>query len=106
MVTQARENITATQSLRDTLSFMKRSKKNFELEEQDNGDVFWNKVLVKAKGENRINIKDEESDIRPTIHSYFNNTKLTTKPMDDEDKLIVSNIIEDVHKKGFYIIKD
>ena len=36
--TPAIENKTVTQSLHDTL------------EKKDNGDVFWNKVLVKARG--------------------------------------------------------
>ena len=97
--TPAIENITATQPLRDTPSFTKRSKYFLKLEEKDNGEVFWNKALVKAKRENRIDIKDEEYDKNPTIQAYFTNTKLTTEPMDDEDKLTVSNIFKDV---GFY----
>ena len=94
--TLALEKITATQSLRDTLSFLKRSRNFFKLEAKDNGDVFWNKVLVKAKRENRINIKDEDYVINPTIQLYFTNTKLTTKPLDNEDKLTVFNSLENV----------
>ena len=67
-----------------------------KLEEKDNGEVFWNKVLVKAKRENRIKFKDEEYDINPTIQAYFTNTKLTTKHMDDLDKLTAFNILKDV----------
>ena len=54
--TPAIENITSTRSLRDTLSFMKKSKNIFKLEEDDDGKVFWNKIPVKALGENRISI--------------------------------------------------
>ena len=55
---------------------MKKSKKIFKLEEKDNGNVFWNKIRIKALGENRISIKDEEYDIKPNIQAYFTNTKL------------------------------
>ena len=48
--TPATENITATQSLRDTLSFLKKSKNFFKLVENNDGKVFWNKVPIKAKG--------------------------------------------------------
>ena len=58
--TPAIENITGTQSLRDTLTHMKGSKNFFKLEEKANGQVFWNKIPIKAIGENRISIKDQE----------------------------------------------
>ena len=34
-----------------------------------------------------------------TIQSYFTNTKLTNKPMEDEDKITVFNTLKNV---GFY----
>ena len=37
--------------------------------------------------------------MKPSIEAYFKNNKLTTKPMDDEDKLTVFNIRKNV---GFY----
>ena len=43
--TPAIENTTTSQSLRDTLSFMKRSKNFFKLE-QDGNKVFWNKIKI------------------------------------------------------------
>ena len=49
-------DITSTsQSLRDTLSFMKKSKNFFKLE-QDGQDVFWNKTPIIPQGENRVSI--------------------------------------------------
>ena len=50
--TPANENITCTQSLGDTLSFMKRSKNFFKLEEKGNGKVSLKDVFVKPIGEN------------------------------------------------------
>ena len=61
--TRAIENTTTSQSLPDTLSFMKTSKNFFKLE-KDGKKVFWNKIPIKALGENRISIKDREYDIK------------------------------------------
>ena len=100
--TPAIENTSTSQSLRDTLSFMKESKKFFKLEQTDKDKVFWNKNPIKPLGENRISIKDHEYDIKPNIQAYFTNTKQTTKNMDDEDKLTVYDILK---KTGFYSMR-
>ena len=99
--TPAIENTTTSQSLRDTLSFMKRSKNFFKLEQNGN-EVFWNKTPIKALGKNRTSIKNQEYDIKPNIQAYFINTKLTTKNMDDEDKSTMYNILKNT---GFYSMK-
>ena len=44
--------------------------------------------------ENRIDINVEDYDNNPIIQDYFSNTKLTTKTMDNEDKLTVFNILK------------
>ena len=104
--TLAIENISSTRSLRDTLSFMKKSKNFFKLEEDDDGKVFWNKIPIKALGEKRNSIKNQEYDIKPNMQNYFTNTKLTTKNMDDDDKSTVYYILKNIgfysmrHKKG------
>ena len=82
---------------------MKESKSFFKLVEKDNGQVFWNKISIKALAENRISIKDQEYDIKPNIQKYFTITKLTTKLMDNEDKLSVYDILKNT---GFYSMKD
>ena len=96
--TPAIDNTSTTQSLRDTLAFMKRSKKFFKLEQEGNR-VFWNKIPVIPQGENRVGIKGEEFDITPNIQNYFTNTKLTTKRMNNEDKSTVYDILKNT---GFY----
>ena len=96
--TPAVENITVSDSLRDTLSFMKKSNNFFKLE-QDGKKVFWNKILFIPLGGNRISIKDEECDIKPNIQNYFIKTYLTTKNMSNEDKLTIHDILTDI---GFY----
>ena len=99
--TPATENTTISNSLRDTLSFMKKSKNFFKLE-QDGNKVSWNKIPFKALGENRISINEKEYDIKPNIQNYFTNTRLTTKHMDNDDKSTVYDIIKDI---GFYFLR-
>ena len=55
------ETITTTQSLRDTLTLLKRSKTVFKKEEKPNGDVFWNSVYIQPLGERKLmlNMKKE-----------------------------------------------
>ena len=62
--------------------------------------------FLKPLGENRVRIEVEEYDINPSIQAYFTNTRLTTKHMEDENKLTVFNTLKNVgfhdniHKKG------
>ena len=86
--TPAIENITVTQSLRDTLALMKRSKNSFKVETKENGGMFWNGVFNKPLGDNNVSNKNEEYDINPDIQAYFTTTKLTTKRMDVEKNCI------------------
>ena len=81
---------------------MKGSKNFFKLVGKYDSQVFWNKIPIKALGENRNSIQDQEYDIKPNIQTYFIITKLTTKNMDDEDKL---TIYDKLKNTGFYSIK-
>ena len=72
--TPAIKVITGTLSLRDTLTHTKGSKNSFKLVEKDNCQVFWNKITIKALGENRISIKNQEYDIKLNIQNNFTNT--------------------------------
>ena len=91
--TPAIENTTVSRSLLDTLAHMKGNKNFFKLLEKD-GEVFWNKIPTKASGENKISFKYQEYDIKPIFQTYFTNKKLTTKNMDDDDKLTVSDLLK------------
>ena len=79
---------------------MKTSKDFFKLLEKD-GKVYWNDVLIETLGENRVSIKGNEFDIKPNIQNCFTKAGLTTKRMDNEDKLTIFNILKNV---GFYDI--
>ena len=100
------QNITSTQSLRDTLSFMKKSKNISKQDGKPNGGVFWSNILTKPLREKRIIIKDGEYNISPVIQEKFTNAKLTTKTMNHEDKSTVYDILKNTgfcsmrHNKG------
>ena len=81
---------------------MKGNKNFFKLVEKDDGQVRWKKIPIKALGENRISIKNQEFDLKPNNQKYSTNTNLTTKNMDDEDKSIVYDILKNI---GFYSMK-
>ena len=74
---------------------MKTSKNFFKLKEDD-GKVFWNEVHINPLGDNRISINNREYDISPYIQSYFTNTKLTTKFLDNFEKETVFDILQNV----------
>ena len=99
--TTAIENLTITQSLRDTLAFMKKSNNFFSNQNKKKKDskVFRNNVLAKPVRENIFRINDVEYDIIPDIQAYFTNTKVTTKLLDDFEKETVFDILTNV---GFY----
>ena len=97
--TQSIENITGTQSLRDTLAFMKQSNNSFKLEERPDRRVYWNSVRFKPVRENTIDIIGREYDVTPSIQHYFRKTGSTTKSLNNNEKETVYNILKDV---GFY----
>ena len=51
------ENITWTQSLRDTLTLMKKSKNFFKSQENPDGKLFWNKTPIIPQGEIELLLK-------------------------------------------------
>ena len=97
--TPAIENTPISQSLRDTLAYMKGNKNFFKLKQENDGKVYWNGVLIKPVRENTININDDEYDVTPSIQKYFTETGSTTKSLNNNDKEIVYNILKNV---GFY----
>ena len=78
---------------------MRISKFFFKIEIKSKGDVFWNGVFIQPVGENEINVKNEETDIIPNVQKYFNDTKLTTKSLNNIEKETVFDILILV---GFY----
>ena len=100
--TPALKNINGTQSLPDTLTLMKRSKKFFKLAEEGNGDVFWNVLFIQPLKENRIIVEKEKFDISPNIQKLFTNKKSTTKSLYNGGKKTVFDMLNNV---GFFDMK-
>ena len=72
--TPALENITGTQSIRDTLAFMKQSNNFFKLEERPDGRVYWSSGRNKPVRENSIDNIGRVYDVTPSIQHYFRKT--------------------------------
>ena len=72
---------------------MRGSRNFFGSVEKVNGDVFWDSVHNKLLGENESLVKDEECCVTPDLQGYLTTTNLTTKPMNNEDKSAVFDIL-------------
>ena len=57
---------------------MKKIKNFFISEQTDKDKVFSTKTPIKALGDNRTSINDQEYDTNPIIQAYLTNTKITT----------------------------
>ena len=88
--------------MRDTLTFLKRSKKIFKLEEKAKGHVFWSGVFIQPLGENIFKVKNHECDETSHFQIFFINTKLTNKSLIYNKKETVFDILNNV---GFYDMK-
>ena len=75
---------------------MKRTKIFFNLVEKAKGDVFWNCILIRQVGGNKISIMIKEYDITLDIQMYFTKTNFTTKPMNIGDKSTFFNYIKNI----------
>ena len=53
-------------------------------------------MYIKQLGGSTTSIKDEEYGLISNIQAYFINTKLITKPMDNDNKLTVFSILEKI----------
>ena len=99
----ATENVTVSESIRDTLAFMKGSKNFLKLGVKPNRRVYWNDVIIKPVREITIDNSAKEYDITPSVQNYFTNTRATTKLLKDNDKMTTNQILKDV---GFYNTKN
>ena len=69
--TPAIQNIMGTQSIRDTLSFMRRSKNIFKVEEKDNADVIWINILIEPRGDNRVELQKKRIRCNSNYSQFF-----------------------------------
>ena len=70
-----------------TLMNMKKQKRFFNIEERDNGDIFWNGFPVEKKGGNKIKIIDKIYNINDDLPDVFTNTtNVPLKKLNEKDR--------------------
>ena len=79
----------------DTLSKMKDNIGFFNIDEKDNGEIFWNGFLVEKMGGNKLKINDKIFKTPKSIQKVL--TETSNKPikqLNDEDREVFNNILE------------
>ena len=88
--------------LENTLNNMKNNAGFFEIEERENGDVFWNGFPVEKIGGNKIKINENVFDITRGIQKVLTDTSnIPIKKLNDQDREIINNILESLDFKNY-----
>ena len=73
--TQTQPGVLYDVSLENTLTNMKdKEKRFFKIEEDENGQRFWNGIPVEISGDSRIEIKRKDFNITPNLQNVFSDT--------------------------------
>ena len=103
---QIQPGIIIDTSLENTLDNMKKFVGLFNIEESDNGDVFWNGIPVERMGGNKFKINEKIYDITPGIRKVFTDkTNTPTKQLNDKDRENLTNILESIHFENHKAIR-
>ena len=93
-------------SLENTLNNMKTINGFFNIEETDNGDIFWNGLPVEKMGGNRLKINENIHDITPGIQKVLTVTSnIPLKRLNDQDREIYNNILESLNIENYKAIR-
>ena len=82
-------------SLEYTLKKMKKNNGFFKTHEDQERGVLWNEKLKMIDG-TRVEIEDKEFDFHDDIQNVFQDTKKSVKELNNEDKVILSDLLETV----------
>ena len=89
-------------SLENTLNKMKENIGFFNIEERDNGDIFWNGIPVEKVGGNKIKINENVFDITQGIQKVLTDTSnIPIKKLNDQDRVIFINILDSLDFKNY-----
>ena len=89
-------------ALENTLTNMKKNVGFFNIEERDNGDLFWNGFPVEKMGGNKLKINDKIIYITPGIQKVLTDkTNIPIKQLNDEDRDIFTNILENLNFENY-----
>ena len=74
----------------------------FNIEERDNGDIFWNGIPVEKVAGNKIKINENVFDITQGIQKVLTDTSnIPIKKLNDQDRVIFNNILECLDIKNY-----
>ena len=78
----------------NTLHNMEKNIGFFNIEEKDNGDIFWNGFRVEKMGGNKLEINENTYDITPGIQKVLTDTSnIPIKQLNDKDRDRTNNIL-------------
>ena len=73
--------------LEKTITNMKKQKRLFNIEEGDNGDIFWNGFPVEKIVGNKLKINEKIYEISDDLQNVFTNTSnIPLKKLNDRDR--------------------
>ena len=92
--------------LENTLSNMKTNIGFFNIEERDNGDIFWNGFPVEEMGGIKLKINGKIHEIPQSIQKVLTDTSnIPIKQLDDKDRHIFTNILESLNFENYKTIR-
>ena len=93
-------------SLENTLHKRKNNTGLFNIEESDDGDIFWNGFPVEKIGGNKFKINEKIHNITPGIQKVLSDTSnIPLKKLNDKDRERFNNILESLDFENYKAIR-
>ena len=92
--------------LENTFSNMKINKSFFNIEEKDNGDIFWNGFPVEKMGGNKLKINGKIHEIPQSVQKVLTDTSnIPIKQLNDKDRDSFTNNSESLNFENYKAIR-
>ena len=92
--------------LENTFNNMKKNIGFFNIEERDNGDIFWNGFPVEKMGGNKLKINEKIFDIAPNIRKVLTETSnIPLKKLNDQSRDTINNLLESLDFENYKAIR-
>ena len=92
--------------LENTLNNLKNNIGFFNIEEGDNGDIYWNRFPVEKIGGNKLKTNEKIYDRTPGIQKILTDTcNIPLKKLNDKDREIFNNILESLNFEKYKPIR-
>ena len=93
-------------SLENTLSNMRNNNGFFNIEETDDGEIFWNGFPVEKMGGNKLKINEKIHNITPGIQKVLTETSnIPLKKLNNQEREIFNNILESIDFENYKPIR-